>query len=202
LANLAARSLEVPAEIVLVSRFDELFTGLGNDQFDAVLSGVTRTLSRAASLAFSQPYLVSGQEVFVRDAPKFSTLESVNRPAVRLGVKVGTTGEAFARQNLANALISSFTTSDELFGAIGSGALDAVISDGLVGRDVLLRKKVPVPLSVVESRRVTTESFAIVTRQGDADWTAFLSLLVREVRSDGSFHQLAHRYNPWLRAER
>jgi polar amino acid transport system substrate-binding protein len=197
-----AEALGVSLEIVLVERFDQLFEGLGRSDFDGVLSGVTRTLARARSLSFSQPYLISGQELYTKDATRFPTLEAVSKAGVKVGAKQGTTGEAFAKEALGGASYVPHPNSDALFAALDSGAVDVAVADGLVGRDMILRKKVKAALSSVEQRRVTAESIAMVARQGDTDWTDYLSLLVRETRTSGRFHRLAHRYNPWLRAER
>lgn len=197
-----AEALGVSMEFVLVGRFDELFGALGRSDVDVVLSGVTRTLARARSLSFSQPYLISGQEVYVRDGARFATLESVGKTGVKVGAKQGTTGEGFVRETLSGATCVPHPDSDSLFAALESGAIDAAVADGLVGRDMILRKKVKTALVSVEARRVTSEAISMVARQGDTDWTDYLSLLVRETRNNGRFHRLAHRYNAWLRAER
>ncbi len=202
LAAALARALGVELEIVLVAKFDELFEPLGKSEADVVLSGVTRTLTRARVLSFSQPYLISGQEIYVWDTARFPTLEAVATTAVRVGAKQGTTGEAFVRQSLAAAAYTPYLTSDALFEGLQNGAIDAAIADALVGRDMAVRHKVRAGLVSVEARRFTSEAIAMVARQGDADWTDYLSLLVRETRTSGEFHRLAHRYNAWLRAER
>ena len=145
---------------------------------------------------------MSGQEVYVIDAARFVSLDAVSKPGVRVGAKQGTTGEAFARESLAAASLVGYPNSDALFTALDARAIDAAVADGLVGRDMILRKKVRAPLVSVERRRVTSESIAIAVRQGDTDWTDYVSLVLRESRSAGRFHRMARRYNAWLRAER
>lgn len=54
----------------------------------------------------------------------------------------------------------------------------------------------------VERRRFTSEAIAIAMRQGDPDWTSYVSLVIRESKANGTFQKLAHRYNTWLRTER
>ncbi len=55
---------------------------------------------------------------------------------------------------------------------------------------------------MLEDRRFTVEHFAFAVRQGDADWLAWLNLMLREAKASGELHLLAARYNAWFRSER
>jgi ABC-type amino acid transport substrate-binding protein len=201
-ALLLASELGVKLSITLVPRFDVVFDALGKGDVDAAFAGITRTVSRAASLSFSLPYLVSGQEIIVRDDPRFPSLKSVQKAGVRVGAKTGTTGETFARSTLGPATISTFPTGKELFAALDNGTIDAAVADGFVGRDAVVQKLVKTKLFSVERRRFTSESIAVALRQTDPDWTAYVSLVIRESKANGTFQKIAHRYNLWLRTER
>jgi ABC-type amino acid transport substrate-binding protein len=202
LAKAVAEALGVRLEVHLTPTFREIFAPLGSGQVDAAISGITRTLERARSLSFSQPYLVSGQKLLVKDESRFASIEAVNRKDVRVGFKSGTTGESFVRGNLAAASLVAFANSDELFRALEANNLEAAIADSLVGRDMVVRKKVKSALHPVGGRRLTSESICMAARQSDGDWTDFLSLVIRELKTSGQFHRLVRRYNPWLRIQR
>ncbi len=202
LAAFTAQGLGVELEIALCDKFEDLFLTLGKDQVDVVLSGVSRTLARAAALSFSAPYLVSGQEVLTREPARFASLKEVNVARVRVGVEEGTTGESFARRTLPLARLSRYVRPDDLFRALEGKQIDIAVADGLLGRDAVLRHLVGGPLSSVENRRFTSEQIAFATRQGDPDFTEYLSLVVHDLKVSGHFHLLAHRYNLWLRTER
>lgn len=202
LALLLATELGVKLAITLVPRFDAVFEALGKGEVDAAFAGITRTVPRAAALSFSQAYIVSGQEIMVRDDTRFATLKTVQQAGVRVGAKRGTTSEVFAKATLAPAEISSFATGKELFGALDEGRIDAAVADGFVGRDAAVQKLVHSKLFSVERRRFTSESIAVAMRQGDPDWTTYVSLVIRESKANGTFQKLAHRYNTWLRTER
>jgi ABC-type amino acid transport substrate-binding protein len=189
-------------ELHVVDSFGALFEPLGRGDVELAMSGITRTLERAKSLAFSQPYLVSGQELLTKDITRFPTLDAVNRGGVRVGCKRGTTGESFARGTLSSVTLVPFPNSDDLFRALEANAVDAAIADALVGRDMTIRGKVTTPLHAVGGRRLTSESICMAARQGDADWTDYLSLVIREMKTSGRFHRLVRRYNPWLRMQR
>lgn len=202
LAQEIAAALGATLEIRIVDSFGKIFEPLGRGDVDLAISGITRTLERARSLSFSQPYLVSGQELLAKDAHRFASVNAVNRSGVKVGCKRGTTGESFARGTLPAATLVPFPDSNELFRAVESNGVDVAIADALVGRDMVIRKRVTTPLHAVGGRRLTSESICIATRQGDADWTDFLSLVIRELKTSGQFHRLVRRYNPWLRMQR
>lgn len=202
LAAIVAQSLGARLEVRLFDRLDAVFDAIGLGDVDVGMGGITRTLQRAASLAFSQPYLVSGLQVFAAEPSRFPTVQALSAASVRLGVKAGTTGELFARQSIGAATIVPFASNDDSFLALRARGVDAVVADALVGRDMILHERVPQSVAAVENRRFTNEPIAMAAKQGDPDWQAYLSLLVHEVRSDGRFHELAHRYNAWLRTQR
>lgn len=200
LAAAAAQLLGVELDLCPFNQFDTLFDYVGRGEVDMALGGLSRTARRASALAFSLPYLTSGQEVFVLEERRFASLLEVNQPAVRVGVREGATGQSFALRDLSRAHLCTYPSVAELFQGLARHEIDVAIADGPVGRDFALRRKLP--LYSVERRRVTTESIAIATRQGDGDFVEFLSLLIRELRQSGEFMRMARRYHHWLRVDR
>ncbi|MGZ3426329.1 MAG: transporter substrate-binding domain-containing protein, partial [Polyangia bacterium] len=97
LAATAAHALDVRLELVLVDRFDDLLPGLVAGAYDVVMSGLTRTLARARSISFSDPYFASGLQVLVPPGTSLSTLGSLGGAHARVAVRAGTTAESFAR---------------------------------------------------------------------------------------------------------
>lgn len=200
LAAATAQLLRVELDLCPLNQFDTLFDLLGRGEVDMALGGLSRTAARAAFLAFSLPYLTSGQEVFVLEERRFASLAEVNQPTVRIGVRDGATGQNFALRDLNRAHLCTYPSVTEMFVGLARHEIDAAIADGPVGRDFALRRKLP--LHSVERRRVTTESIAIAARQGDGDFVEFLSLLIRELRQTGEFMRMARRYHDWLRVDR
>ncbi len=203
LAAEAARALGVTLEIELTARFDDLLPGLRAGRYEMALSAVTRTLERAMSVAFTEPYFASGLEVRVRDLKRFATLESLRQPGVKVAFEAATTAEDFARAELAGATLVPLASDVELFAALDDPArADAVVIDYVAARDAEVRKRAHATLTAIEERRFTTESLAIAVKQGDGDWLGWLNLFLKEQKSSGAFHKLASRFNLWFRSER
>jgi len=195
LAAEAAAALHVTLEIVLVDRFDDLLPGLREGRYDVAIDAITRTLDRAVTIAFTEPYFASGLEVRARE--KFTTLESLR--GATIAFEGGTTAETFARASFPQAKLQAVNGDAQLFAAMNSA--DAVVIDFVTARDAEVRHIVA-PLPAVEGRRVTTEQFAFAVRQGDPDWLGWLNLFLKREKTSGAFHKLAARFNPWFKMER
>jgi polar amino acid transport system substrate-binding protein len=202
LAAAAAAALGVTLEVVLVDRFDDLLPGLAAGRYDVVISGVTRTLARATTVAFSEPYFSSGLLVLARDTSRFPTLASLNAAHARVALRGGTTAQIFAKAMLAGTAVRALSGDAELFAAMDDPAVDAVVIDYVSARDAEVRGRVRAHLDAIEDRRFTVEHFAFAAPLGDPDWIGWLNLMLREAKASGDFHRLAARYNAWFRSER
>ena len=202
LAATAAHALDARLEIVLVDRFDDLLPGLAAGRYDVVMSGLTRTLARARTVAFSDPYFASGLQVLTRANAPFATLASLAAAHATVAVRAGTTAESFARTTLAGVTVRALPTDAAVFAAVDRGDTDAAVIDYISARDAEVRGQLRAPLQALEDRRFTVEHFAFAVRHGDRDWLGWLNLLLRESKASGEFHALAARYNAWFRSER
>jgi len=202
LAAAAARALGAKLEIVLVPKFDDLLPGLVRGSYDVVMSGLTRTLDRAQTVAFSDPYFASGLQVLAPPSTRFTTLAALVAGHARLALRGGTTAESFARTTLAGTTLRALPTDAAVLSAVDRGEVDAAVIDYVSARDAEVRGHVHAPLQPLEDRRFTVEHFAFAVRHGDGDWLGWLNLMLRETKASGEFHALAARYNAWFRSER
>ena len=166
------------------------------------MSGLTRTLDRARSVAFSDPYFASGLQVLAPSSSRFTTVAALGAAHARVALRAGTTAETFAKDALAGSVVRAFPSDDAVLAAVTSGETDAAVIDYVSARDAEVRGRLHAPLQALEDRRFTVEHFAFAARQGDGDWLAWLNLMLREAKATGEFHALAARYNPWFRSER
>lgn len=201
LAAAAARALGAELDIVLVERFDDLLPGLVAGRYDVVMSGLTRTLARATTVSFTDPYFASGLQVLVPPGAPFTTLASLGAAHARVAVRAATTAEAFARANLGAVTLVPVATDAAVFDALTHGRADAVVIDYVTARDAAVRGHVRAHLVALEGRRFTVEHFAFAVRHGDHDWLDWLDLMLSETKASGELHALAARYNAWFRSE-
>lgn len=202
LAVAAARALGARVEIVLVPELDDLLPGLVRGAYDVVISGLTRTLSRAQLVAFSDPYFASGLQILAPAATRFTTMAALVAGHARIAARAGTTAESFARRSLAGTNVRVLATDSAVIAAVDRGEADAAVIDYVTARDARVRGRLGTSLQPIEERRFTVEHFAFAVRHGDGDWLGWLNLMLRESKASGEFHALAARYNAWFRSER
>src|SRR3954468_2296089 len=78
------------------------------DRFDIAMGGVTVTAPRAEKAFFSIPTFVDGKRPLARReyADRFTSVEAIDRPGVRVIANPGSANEAFARAHFARATVT------------------------------------------------------------------------------------------------
>jgi polar amino acid transport system substrate-binding protein len=103
LAREVAARLDVPVEFVCFDAARKSFEALTSDAADLCFLAIEP--ARAASVAFTAPYVViEGVYVVPEDSP-FGSPTDVDRPGVRIGVKQGSAYDLFLTRTLAHATV-------------------------------------------------------------------------------------------------
>ena len=115
--------------------FEEMLEAAASCKVDAAVSSITRTEEREKTLAFSEPYLITSQLLFVKNANSgITSLESENLKPV--GVKTDSTSEInllqFAEDHDVEVVI--FESYQKLFIALENEQIDAAVADDLLGK--------------------------------------------------------------------
>lgn len=112
--------------------WDRQLSHLENGEVDIVMSGMTVTPKRSYRVAFSKPYLRSGQILLVRttQARKFSSgIYDVMGQRPLIGVIEGTTGDFFITKTINNPRLTRFKTSEEAVKSLLKEKIDVVVHD-------------------------------------------------------------------------
>ena len=130
LAEDLADELGVDIEYVKTSwptLMDDVLAG----KFDLAICGVTINDARKEQALMSDGYLENGKTILCRaeDAYKFTGLEAINRPDVRVMVNPGGLNEQFARKNLPDVTLMIHDANQEIPGLVASGEADIMITE-------------------------------------------------------------------------
>lgn len=184
IGNALARQLGVRA-VFINSGFDGIFPALQNGTFDAVISSVTITPERSASMLFSDPYYDSGQLISIRKG-----VQGINRPEDLLGKKVGVQINTTAQIDLEKrkgVTVVVYNTIDLALLDLKNGRIDAVVSDAPVLR-YMIRQSFP-DLETV-GRRFTDEKFGIVMAQGNDELRRAVNAALWHITETGEYERL------------
>lgn len=99
--------------------------------FDVALCGVSRTEQRLEAALMSESYLPNGKTALMRaeDVDRYTSLDAINQPGVRVMENPGGTNERLAREWLPNAEITIHDVNEEIPALIASGEADVMITE-------------------------------------------------------------------------
>jgi len=128
-----ARHMDRPLAIV-TTEWDGILAGLLAGRYDAIIGSMAITPQREAVALFSDPYYLSGAQLFIhRDrVDEIQDMEDVR--GRRLGVVVGETYEHHLRRHHPEVEVVPYDDSQLIFQDLALGRLDGFLSDRLVGR--------------------------------------------------------------------
>lgn len=118
-------------EFIEVDRDKKIYSLL-NDEIDIIMSAMSITDARQYQIAFTAPYLRSGQILLVRlqDKAKFSTgIYSFMNSSHVIGTIKNTTGDLFITKTINGATVKRFKTTSSAIEALIAKKIDALIYD-------------------------------------------------------------------------
>jgi len=135
MAESLARGLGVRLEVVPTA-WPTLMADLQSQKFDIGMGGISVTLERAKTAAFSAPVMRTGKASIARctDQARFTTLAEIDRPGTRVITNPGGTNERFARANVKQAEIIVFPNNAAIFDELVAGRADVMMTDAVETR--------------------------------------------------------------------
>ncbi|MHC1726696.1 MAG: transporter substrate-binding domain-containing protein [Syntrophobacteraceae bacterium] len=192
LASIAAKELGVELEIKDME-FSGLIPALQGGKIDMIISGMTRTLTRAKAVTFTQPYFVTGLCALIstKRASDVTEINQLNMPGKILAVKLGTTGDIVAGKLFPKAKVNRFKEESACVLEVVSGRADAFLYDQLsISRHY---KQNPETTTAI-LKPFTYEPYAIAIRSGDSDFLNWLNLYLETIKADGRHQELYRKY--------
>lgn len=186
-----AESLGLDVSIQVVG-FDGLQSGttLVAGTCDMAASAMTITPEREANLDFADPYYDSLQSLLVSTDSGIASIDDL--AGKKVGVQQGTTGEAYATENVPEGTeILSFPSDGELWPALQGGVIDAILQDQPVNVE---HARADSGYVLVEEYN-TDEQYGFAFAKGER--TALLEAVnaaLADLRADGTYQQIYDEY--------
>ncbi len=192
IAQTIAKELGVEIEIKDME-FSGLIPALQSGKIDLIISGMTRTLTRAKTVSFTQPYFETGLCALLSNkrAPDVKDVKELNAPERIIAVKLGTTGDLVTGKLFPKAQINRYKEETACVREVVTGRVDAFLYDQLsIGKH---QKQNPDTTHAILSP-FTYEPFAMAIRKGDADFLGWLNLFLETIKADGRYNELHRKY--------
>lgn len=188
LAKAIARELGVRA-VFVNSGFDGIFPALQNGTFDAVMSSVTITPERSASMLFSDPYYDSGQLIAVNE-----NTQGISSPddlkGKRVGVQINTTAQ-YELEKKEGVEVAKYNSIDLALLDLRNRRIDAVVGDAPVLKYMIFQSFRE--LKTV-GRRFTDEKFGIAVAQGNEDLRDAVNAALKKIKETGEYNQIHEKW--------
>ncbi len=171
--------------------FDTLIPTLkAGGKFDVIASGMTIKPDRQLEIDFSDPYYDSNQSLVMKKGTAYTGPEQL--AGKKIGVQSGTTGEAWAKENVTGATLVPFKNATDAFAALQAGNVDAVVNDLPVSTELL--KDDDRGMEIV-AQIPTGEQYGFGVSKDNPELTAAINKALGELKDDGSYNEI---YQKWF----
>ncbi len=168
---------------------------------DIIMSGMTITGQRQYQIAFSTPYMISGQVSLVR-RPELSTyingfIDLLN-PTVKVGTVQGTTGHFFIDEKIANTRKKiTFATPQQGIKALLDREIDAFVYDLPMNFYFAAQNEINglAPVTIP----MTREEIAWGIRKDDSQLLEAANSYLASIRADGSLKTMLIHWIPFFK---
>jgi polar amino acid transport system substrate-binding protein len=192
LVRILAKRLGLTAEFK-ATPFDAIIPSLAAGNCDMVASATTITDKRRQKVEFTAPYFDADQSLLVRatDKDRYRALADLDDKAI--GVQSGTTGERYAKTSAPEgATVKAFPGAEDLFNALTSGDIDAVLQDFPVNKYRAL--KTAGQFAVTETFK-TGEQYGFAVAKDNPRLVAALDSALERTRESGDYDTV---YKTWF----
>lgn len=186
-----AKELSRPLEIV-PTEWDGILAGLLAGKFDAIIGSMAVTNERKKKVRFSDPYYVSGAQLFIHrdDAGKILGVEDLQDTTI--GVVRGETFEQYMRKQHSDVKLNTYKSTFDIFEEMKNRRIDGFLTDRLVGLYQIKAAKAPF---VPAGNLLYRETMAIPVRKGEKELAQAINQALAKMEDSG---QLAKIHEKWF----
>jgi len=183
----------------ITANFNTIFTAVAGHKFDMVAAAVTATgetgQERAQTVSFSSFYYNSRQSMAVNPdvRPDLTSTDQLGKGDA-VGVQKGTTGKAWAEENLGpkGVEIRTYTAAPDAFRDLQAGRIDAVINDEPASAVIVT----DFPPTTVAQAIDTNEKYALAFAKDTPNLLAAVNQALLDIINDGTYEKIYAKYFP------
>lgn len=183
-----AEKLGLECEYLPAMKFDSIIPLIKQGgKADVGVSNFTITDERKQEIDFTDPYVDSNQGVVTKVGAERADADSLNAEGVTIACQAGTTGEAWAQENLPKAIIKSLDDPVAAVTGVQTGLYDAAAADLPVMKYLCSNSFTDCQVSI---EIPTGEQYGIVVSKDNAGLTEAINAALAELADDGSIKEL------------
>ena len=162
--------------------------------FDFAIGGITITDARLETMDMSEGYLGNGKTILCRkeDTVRFTCLEDLNHPEVRVMVNPGGLNENFARTKLPACTLIVFDKNEEIPNQVAEGHADVMITE-ITEAPWYVQNDSRLAAPLIDEP-FTHGEIGVLMRKGQEDLLEVVNATIQEMKADGSLKALHEKY--------
>jgi len=172
--------------------WDGLIPALQTGKADLIISSMTITDSRKQVVDFSIPYANSLLAILANKKSNISSIDDLNRAGKKVAVKIGTTADIYAQNNLKNAQIIELSDESACATEVAEGKADGFIYDQLsIYRD---NQSNPTTTTAIYIPFQNVEYWGVAVKKGNTVLLNQVNNFITKYRAEGGFDKLTQKY--------
>lgn len=180
--------------------FASLIPALQENKVDMVIAAMYITPERELAVDFADPYIDTGLVMAIRPDLAGKILQTTDLDNLKVGVKIGATGEKLATQLLADGIplqIRNYRTTLDSFLDLEVGRIDIVFNDYLNTLHYIKKNRSSIQVAVDSQGQViflSEASLGIAVQQGNDSLREAINAALIEMHNDGTLTHLFQTY--------
>jgi polar amino acid transport system substrate-binding protein len=173
--------------------WEGIFNALAQGDRDMVVSAVTITEERKATMDFSDPYFDAQQLIAVKDSSKVAKFADLKK--LKVGVQTGTTGDEAVTKLLGKTStnIKRFESTPLALKELEAGGVDAVVADNGVVINYVANNPGG-KFKSISDKEFVPEQYGIALKKGNAELMAKINKGLADIKADGSYDAIYTKY--------
>lgn len=190
-AKALARDLGVELEFVF-SDWGGLLPTLLSSRSDVIIADMSTTLERAKKVNFTQPWMLTGTYIVVKNDSDWKSWKDMNKKDVKLGCILGTIGEQNIKGVLPKATPTTYNSNVEQKLALEQGRIEGMANDLLLSSREVAKSNgafrlLPDPLEA--------DALGFTLRADDYHFLIWMNLWIDHLKATGEYDKLM---NYWV----
>lgn len=169
-------------------QFDSIVPAVQSGKADIGIAGMTVVEDKLQNVDFSIPYTTATQVVIVKEDSPITSPADLN--GKKIGVQLGTTGESFASEDIADAVIERYNKGFEAVQALSQGKVDAVIIDDEPAKVFVSENEG----LIILDEEYTVEDYAIAIAKDNHELLEQVNASLEKLKASGKLQEIIDKY--------
>lgn len=172
--------------------WEGIFTQLQNGDRDLLVSAITITDERKATMDFSEPYFEAKQLIAVPKNSKVAKVDDLK--PIKVGVQNATTGDEAVQKILGKTSnqIKRFESIPLALKELEAGGVDAVVADNGVVNHYVANNAVG--FKTIEDASFKPEFYGIAVKKGNKALVEKINEGLKAIKADGTYQNIYNKY--------